>query len=225
MQDLVKPARPSGAAKPRRRGRPAGDDAGAVPEERMLDLAFHTFSERGYEGTTLRELSKELGVSHNLINVRFGSKADLWRRAVDVRVARIAPAVWAAFDAPGLNDTERLRVLIHSFCRWAAENPEFVGLTHIESRRATWRIDYLVNAYIMPFKTRFDALLNQVAAQRPLRDISSSALMALLVEGVGFYFASAPLMQRMHVAAEIAPEQIPLQIRKFADLILAGLLI
>jgi TetR/AcrR family transcriptional regulator len=221
--DLLSPPR---VAKPvRRRGRPAGDDAAAVPEERVLDLAFHAFSERGYEGTTLRELAKQLGVSHNLINVRFGSKADLWRRAVDARVARIAPRVWAAFDAPGLEDSERLAMLIHSFCRWASENLEFVGLSHIEGRRATWRLDYLVNAYIQPFKTRFDALLNRVGSQRQLRDISSSALMALLVEGVGFYFSSAPLLARMGAADEIAPERIAGQAEKFAEFLIAGLLI
>ena len=224
---LITPADPaSGVARAvRRRGRPANDAAGAVPEERMLDLAFRTFAERGYEGTTLRKLTKELGVSHNLINVRFGSKADLWRRAVDARIARIAPSVWAAFDAPGLDDTARLRALIRSFCRWAAENPDFVGMTHTEGRRSTWRIDYLVNAYIMPFKARFDALLNLVASQRPVREISSTALMALLVEGVGFYFASAPMMKRMHIADEIAPGQITQQVDHFAALITAGLLI
>src|SRR3546814_13669184 len=69
----------------RRRGRPANNAAHSVPEQRMLDLAFHSFAQKGYEGTTLRDLAKQLGVSHNLLNVRFGSKADLWRCAVDAQ--------------------------------------------------------------------------------------------------------------------------------------------
>ena len=116
----------------RRRGRPHANAAHAVPEAQVLDLAFHAFARNGYEGTTLRALAKQLDVSHNLLNVRFGTKASLWRRAVDARVARAAPPVYAAFDAPGLNEEARLRQFIHRICRWALENPELVGMTNVE---------------------------------------------------------------------------------------------
>ncbi|MBB3981990.1 AcrR family transcriptional regulator [Sphingobium fontiphilum] len=61
-------------------GRPALNAARAVDEDKLLGLAFATFAERGYEGTTLRDLSKRLGVSHNLLNVRFGRKEDFLDR-------------------------------------------------------------------------------------------------------------------------------------------------
>ncbi len=221
--DLDDPA-PATARILRPRGRPSNDAAGVVREDTVLDRAFYTFAQRGYEGTTLRELAKELGVSHNLINVRFGSKADLWRRAVDAHIARVAPPVMAAFDEPGMDDKTRLAELIRRLCRWTAENPDFVGLMHTEGRRATWRLDYLANAYAMPFKEKLSALLASIASQRPVRDISASALMAVLVEGVGFYFASGPLLNRMGDADEISPDKMDGQIDIFAEFILAGLL-
>lgn len=208
----------------RRRGRPVSDGAQAVRETDVLAAAFHSFAERGYEATTLRELAKDLGVSHNLLNVRFGSKADLWRRAIDARVAQVSPPVFAAFDAPGLTSEARLRELVLRFCGWAAQNPDFVGLSHAEGRRATWRLDYLVDAYILPFKRRLDTLLGEVAAERPVRDISTTAFMALLVQGVGFYFASAPMLARIGAADEIENTHTERQVRIFADFILAGLL-
>src|SRR3546814_782312 len=177
----------------RRRGRPANNAAHSVPEQRMLDLAFHSFAQKGYEGTTLRDLAKQLGVSHNLLNVRFGSKADLWRCAVDAQIAMAAPPVFQAFDFPGMNDEQRLRELVHRFCLWTTNNPELVGMTFAEGRRSTWRLDYIVEAYILPFKERLDALLEIVAAERPVHPISTPALMAMLVQGVGLYFASAPM--------------------------------
>ena len=209
---------------PRRRGRPANDTASAVRETDVLDLAFSTFAERGYEGTTVRELAKILGVSHNLLNVRFGTKADLWRRAVDSRVSRVAPPVQRAFDAPGLDDHERLRALVHSFCQWAADNPDFVGLANAEGRRATWRIAYLVDAYILPFKLQLEALLARVAVDRPVRALPASALLVLLVQGVGNYFASVAMLERLGSAGEIKPGHAERQVRAFADFILAGLL-
>jgi AcrR family transcriptional regulator len=228
MKDALKtapqesPVQPAAVA--RRRGRPAGNASHAIPEDRVLDLAFHAFAQRGYEGTTLRELAKQLGVSHNLLNVRFGSKADLWRRAVDARVARIGPPVFAAFDATALDEEARLRELIHRFCRWAADNGEFVGLSYVEARRATWRNDHIVDAYLHPFRKRLDALLAEVAAKRPVRAISTSAFMAMLVQGVGFYFASGPMLDRLGVGDEIAPNNIEAQVSMFAEFILAALL-
>ncbi len=209
---------------PRRRGRPAGSTPQAISEARLLDAAFHAFATKGYEGTTVRELAKELGVSHNLINVRFGAKADLWRRAVDARVARVAPPVFGALDEAGLDDVDRVRELVHRFCGWAVDNPEFVGLTHAEGRRATWRIQYLADAYILPFKHRLDALLARVAEGRAVRPISTSAFMTMLVQGVGSYFASRPLLECLGVADEIAPAHIQRQVRVLAEFILAGLL-
>jgi len=208
----------------RRRGRPRADAVHAVPEAGVLDLAFQTFARRGYEGTTLRALAKQLGVSHNLLNVRFGKKSDLWRRAVDARVAQAAPPVYAAFDAPGLNDEWRLRQFVHRFCRWALENPELVGITNVECRHASWRLDYIVDGYLLPFKRRLDALIEKVAAVRPVRRLSTPALMSVLVQGVGFYFASGPTLERIGAAHEIAPSHLDAQVTAFAEFILAGLL-
>ena len=208
----------------RRRGRPRADAVHAVPEARVLNLAFQAFARRGYEGTTLRALAKQLGVSHNLINVRFGTKANLWRRAVDARVAHAAPPVYAAFDAPGLSDEWRLRQFIHRFCRWALENPELVGITNVECRHASWRLDYIVDSYLLPFKQRLDALMDTVAACRPVRPLSTPALMSMLVQGVGFYFASGPMLERIGAAHEIAASHVDAQVTVFAEFILAGLL-
>ena len=112
-------ARPS----PRRRGRPAAGAAASVSEAAVLDLAFQTFAQHGYEATTLRSLARRLGVSHNLLNVRFGAKADLWRRAVDARVAAIQPPVFAIFGRADLSEQQRFRELLYQFCRWTAQNP------------------------------------------------------------------------------------------------------
>lgn len=213
-----RPALPS-----RRRGRPAQNGRDAVGEADLLSLAFRTFAERGYEGTTLRELSKQLGVSHNLINVRFGKKAELWRRAVDWRLGTASLVVTAAFDET-TDDETKLRHLIHRFCQWTTEHPDIVGLTHVEGGRDTWRIGYIAERFILPFKRRLDALLARVAMTRPVCKISTAALMAILVQGVGYFFGAIPLQQRLGAGEEVAPANAKDQAALMADFLLAGLL-
>lgn len=208
---------------PRRRGRPAQHGDRAVSEVDLLSRAFQAFAERGYEGTTLRELSKQLGVSHNLINVRFGKKAQLWRRAVDWRLQTASLEVTPAFDETTDNET-RLRHLIHRFCLWTTQHPDIIGLTHVEGRRDTWRMDYIADRFIIPFKQRLDTLVADVAAVRPVCNISTAALMSMLVQGAGFFFGAIPLQRRLGAGKEIEPAQASRQAARMADFLLAGLL-
>jgi AcrR family transcriptional regulator len=207
----------------RRRGRPAHKSTHSVDEADLLSLAFRTFAERGFEGTTLRDLSRQLGVSHNLINVRFGKKAELWKRAVDWRLGNASAPVAATFDELA-DDETRLRHLVHRFCLWTTEHPDIVGLTQVEGRHHSWRNDYIAERFIVPFQLRLDALMIRVAQQRKVAEISTVALMTILVQGVGYFFGATPLRQRLGAAADVAPENAPRQAALMAEFLLAGLL-
>ncbi len=54
-----------------------------LPESEILRRGLDTFAELGYAATTMRELARRLGVSHNFIHERYGSKDDFWRAVVD----------------------------------------------------------------------------------------------------------------------------------------------
>lgn len=61
--------------KPRKRGRPPGQTAqGAAARERLYATALQLIAARGYEGTTLRDVAREAGVSVGLLYRYFPSK-------------------------------------------------------------------------------------------------------------------------------------------------------
>jgi AcrR family transcriptional regulator len=208
---------------PRRRGRPAVDTAHAIDESVFLVAAFAMFAERGYNATTLRELARDLGVSHNLLNVRFGLKADLWRAAVDWRMVQASTTVVAAFDGKG-DAEQRLRDLVRRFCEWATENRDIVAISYHEGQRDSWRLEYIAQTFIRPFQVRLDALIDEVRAVRPVHALSTTAVMALLVQGVGFYFAARPLQIRLGETSDASHETELVQARQFADFLIGGLL-
>lgn len=211
------------AAMVRRRGRPPQDAAEAVDEGVLLAAAFKAFAERGYDAATMRDLAKKLGVSHNLLNVRFGKKSELWKAAVTWRLKTASGFVTAAFDENA--DAEiRLRHLICLFCRWATQHSDIVGLTHFEGREASWRLEFIAARFILPFKARLDDLIEEVRRTRPVHAISTPALMAILVQGVGYYFDALPLQQSLGAVREVAPDQLERQADQMANFLLAGLL-
>jgi AcrR family transcriptional regulator len=150
------------------------------------------FAAQGYEASTLRSMARELGVSHNLLNVRFGRKSELWKASVDWRLAEASRDIERAFTDSDRSD-EQLRDLVHRFCRWAIINSDIVAISHQEGQQESWRLDYLIKQFILPFQKRLQKLLADVGSQQPLNPISSGALLALLVHGVGSFFALRPL--------------------------------
>lgn len=201
----------------RPRGRPARSAPPVASDSVLLGRAFELFAERGYEGTAMRDVARQLGVSHNLLRLRFGSKEDIWRRAVDERVEQTSGAVLAAF-VEDLPPVERLSLLIQRFCRSVVEDPAVVGMINNEGRRESERLDHLFAAYIAPFEAQLRPLLAAVAAD-PEEPLPTTVFMSLLVNGAGSYFASGPLFRR------IEPEDgrtLEMRIAPFASALVAA---
>ncbi len=59
----------------------------AETQERILDAARALFVRDGYHATTLTAVADRAGVGHRTVYVRFGTKAALLQKAVDVAVA------------------------------------------------------------------------------------------------------------------------------------------
>lgn len=73
--------------------------------DRILDAAERLFAERGFEGTSVRELAASAGVNLAAVNYHFGGKEALYR-AVGERLMhelreRRMTAIRRALDAPG----------------------------------------------------------------------------------------------------------------------------
>ncbi|GAB2743914.1 TetR/AcrR family transcriptional regulator [Amycolatopsis magusensis] len=92
------------AAKPARRGRPGYD------LESLLTVAVKLFNERGYDGTSMEDLSKKLGITKSAIYHHVPSKEEMLRLAVDRALDglfAVADEV-AEADGPAIDRLERL---------------------------------------------------------------------------------------------------------------------
>lgn len=166
---------------PRGPGRPA-----RATEEQVLDTALKSFAELGFEGTSVRALNSQLGLSRNSIEQRFGTKDQLWYRAVDHGFGSLASqlnAAEAADDDPSDDHLVQLRRRLHRFMSISVEHPILLRLMNLEGIHDSEHLDYIFETYIRPALTSIEEHLVALRAAGRVRPVTMRTLFLLLAHG------------------------------------------
>ena len=206
----------------KRSGRPKAQDA-PVTVEQILDAAFRAFATYGFDGVAVRTLNRELGVSHNLIHQRFGSKLGLWYAAVDRAFGRQVTELATTFDPTLADPLDQLNHAIRRFVHYSAEHPELLGLMNIEARVDSERLDYIYDNYVAPALAPLRQLLDHLRKEGRVRPISIRALFFLIAHGAAAPFTLAPLARHFDDTDPLDPDQVAEQAALTADVITNGL--
>jgi TetR/AcrR family transcriptional regulator len=206
----------------KRTGRPRAQDA-PVTVEQILDAAFRAFATYGYDGVAVRTLNRELGVSHNLIHQRFGSKQGLWYAAVDRAFSQQVTELATAFDPTLADPLDQLNHAIRRFVHYSAERPELLGLMNIEGRVDSERLDYIYDNYVAPALAPLGVLLEHLRKNGRIRPISLRALFFLVAHGAAAPFTLVPLARHFDDTDPFDSTQVAEQAELTADVITSGL--
>jgi len=162
--------------------------AGGRPREfdidRAIDLAMTVFWRKGYEATTIPDLTKAMGISPPSLYAAFGSKEQLFRRVLDrydEGPSRFAPAALAAPTA---------REVIERLLRGAAammtspRNPGGCLMVRSEASFGGGREDPLRREVVARLTAGEAALRRRLEAAREDGDLPASADCAALARYV-----------------------------------------
>src|SRR3982750_4076793 len=113
--------RPGSAApkqpKPRRAGRPDASAGTVLSRDTITEAALESFALTGYEAMSVRQLTRKLGVSHNLVHHYFRSKAELWRACIDWSFGTLMREIQAANALPPVVDGDDVLTLLRNAFR------------------------------------------------------------------------------------------------------------
>ncbi|MCP2279598.1 transcriptional regulator, TetR family [Nocardia amikacinitolerans] len=105
--------------------RGGGADAASTPREpavqRLLDAARDAFAEKGYHGTSTREIATRAGMSPAAMYVHFESKQDILLHLTTAGHTAALAVLEEASASPG-SPTKRLRAAVYAFAYWHAEH-------------------------------------------------------------------------------------------------------
>lgn len=159
--------------------------APAPPDQHLLDLALAAFAERGYDGTSVRDVCRRAGVSHNLVHERYGSKEAFWYAAVDHGFRSLAEDLAQAAAAADPDDLAQLRAILLRYVEATAAQPALIRLINTEAAHPGPRLDHIHERYIRPAHALADAFLRRLEKAGRARRIPAAMLHFLVGHGAG----------------------------------------
>ncbi|MBP8130470.1 MAG: TetR/AcrR family transcriptional regulator [Candidatus Hydrogenedentes bacterium] len=103
------------------------DGAPNAAEVKLLESALQHFADKGYAGTSIREIIEGAGVTRPVLYYYFENKEDLFRRLVEMKFAEYVGQVREVFER--VADTrDRLRAIMAAAFRMAEEQLQVVQL-------------------------------------------------------------------------------------------------
>ncbi len=123
----------------------------------VVAAAGRLFAERGYHGTSMRDLGKELGLLGSSLYAHVASKQDLLVEVVE-EGARLFEASAAAAVAAGSDPVERLRALIEGHVGVIVDNLD-VARTYLNEARV---LDETHRTRVLEARDHYEAAFRQV---------------------------------------------------------------
>src|ERR1700733_11332497 len=98
-------------------------DEQSIDHVTVLEAALKAFADNGYDAMSVRELNRSLGVSHNYIHKRFGSKEALWQAAIDYGLGQFIEGMTQADPNPEEDRAARYRAELRHMVELLARYP------------------------------------------------------------------------------------------------------
>lgn len=158
-----------------RRGRPGYD------QESLLAVAVKVFNERGYEATSMEELSRKLGITKSAIYHHVSSKDELLRLAMDRALDGLFGVVEEAQSLDG-RAIDRLEHLVRGSVAVLVDRLPFVTL--LLRARGNTKIERAAVARRKEFDRIVTDLVKQAEAEGDVRPDVDPAVTARLLFGM-----------------------------------------
>jgi len=210
----------------RRRGRPPQGGPPVVDEARCLHAALEVFAGLGYEGTSVREIARRMGISHGLLNARFGAKHALWMAAVCHGMDQLHGHMARIEGGPDeqADLVEQMRRACLNFLLGLVEVPAIIQLMNTEGARRSERLDHIVATFFRRRTWRIHTLLKQGQKAGVFRKLHVAVPFTLLAHGAGALVVLRPLAEAVDARLGKPSGKLMRAAEEAVDLIVRGLL-
>ena len=200
-----------------------GAGRGAHTAARILDAAEELFAERGYAGTTLRDVADRVGLRIPSLYNHFASKDALYAAVLARGIGPVVELLSALAEAPEAERNDPRRV-VEPVMRLLAERPHLPRLVLHETLAGGERLTPMLREWMTPAFARAQQLVEERGGSRLAPEQASLLVLAMYHVVLGF-FASAPLYRALTGTELLAEPMLTRQtelLRQMTEALLPG---
>jgi AcrR family transcriptional regulator len=133
----------------------------------------------------VRELSRRLGVSHNFVNDRYGSKEKFWKTLIDTVGWTVVEPLRDVLAAHYDDELERFKDGVRVFLGAASANADLTRIITEESGSGGPRLDYVYQRHVEPIVQMIKPAFDQLVRDGRLRDVPFGVMMFAVLAMTG----------------------------------------
>jgi AcrR family transcriptional regulator len=101
-------------------------------KEHIMNAAIELFAEKGFEGTSIRDLASRADVNVAMVNYYFGSKDKLFEAIVEYKASFLRGKMDEIEADTKLSEIEKIDLIIENYVAKILSNPSFHRILHQE---------------------------------------------------------------------------------------------
>ena len=154
----------------------------------ILHVAEKLFAEKGFDGTSIREISKNLGINIAMVSYYFGSKEKLLENLIIYRTADLKNSL-ADIAAQGLTPIQKIELFVQLYIERISKNRDFHQILLFEVSSKKRALDFETFNQIK--KTNFESLEKIIKEGQHSKVFKTEVNVNLIIPtilGTYFYF-------------------------------------
>jgi len=101
-------------------------------KDHIINIAIELFAEKGFEGTSIRELAAKADVNVAMVNYYFGSKDKLFEAIIEKKATHMKGKLEELLADTKLTEIEKMDIIIESYVDRILSQPNYHRLIHQE---------------------------------------------------------------------------------------------
>jgi len=171
-------------------------------DEAILEAALRLFATHGYDGTSLRSLNRELGLSHSAIHQRFGTKEDLYKAVIDHEFGAMFSEIRDNLRSLPRPDTQlgELQSQFKAFLIASHKHPYLNRLMNNEGLEDSWHLDHIYKKYVQPSLAPVRKQMDELTKKKVIKSTAVRTPFFLVAHGAAGIFTLHALSSKFNSA-------------------------
>lgn len=171
--------------------------------DQILEAALAEFADKGFQEASLASIARHVGVTAPLVLYHFGSKANLWREALEVFCANLGAAVdQAIVEGRGLDGREGLRRLVRGLVLFFSTHRAAYRLLREEGAADSGGGEWFASRSLRPVVEKIEAAWQRAVDEGSVRPAPFGTTLFMILGAASCYLESRSLASRLFGAVD-----------------------